>query len=283
MANEPDNIQERDNESTKMNEKLNVDTSDPININALEATLLREIIRKGVGISEDSRKIFKYEILQEITERNRRNLLIVMAIAALVIGFLSFIGYENAKRVLSAQSEKIANEALVKAKSELDSIKETKDRIKNLERDTLTLLASLKGKEIETRREIVRIDQAVKEIKESAASLDGASFIGEVVFYRKGRPAGFQKGERVCALSTTYPWSTSRDVLRQYIGKKIYLSIPGIEHKLDFTVIGFAALYPEGRMIQIPIYTLEDLVGDKFARKFLMKGVFEGEITFPQK
>ena len=90
--------------------------------------------------------------------------------------------------------------------------------------------------------------------------------------------------KQVCVLSETYQWTCEREVLEKYVGKKVYLSIAGSKHGLnmEFTVIGFFSPRDQNRIVQIPMGSLEDLVGAKKAQAYVMKGVLDGEVIFPE-
>lgn len=207
-------------------------------IKDIELDLLRKLLKNGGGFAEDSSEPLR-DTLQAIRNRNRRNLLTLVAVVFLVIGILSFIGYNQ--------------------------------------------LASLKEMAFETRREISVIKNTVQSIvKGGECSLTGTSSCGKIVFYPRGKPKAYQTGERVCALSVTYPWTCEKEALRSYVGKKVFLSISGFEHDLDFTVIGFFAPLDQSRMIQIPMSSLENLLGDEKAYEYIDKGVLDGEIMFPE-
>ncbi len=199
---------------------------------------MRKLLKTGGGLAEDSSEPLR-DTLQEMRDRNRRNLLTLVAFVFLVIGILSFIVY-----------------------NQLDSLEE---------------------RALETRRAISVIENTVQRIVDGGeCTLTGSSSCGKIVFYPRGKPKGYQTGERVCALSVTYPWTCEKEALRNYVGKKVFLSISGFEHDLDFTVIGFFAPLDQSRMIQIPMSSLENLLGDKKAYEYIDKGVLDGEIVFPE-
>lgn len=204
----------------------------------IELDLLRKLLKNGGGFAEDSSELLR-DTLQEIRGRNRRNLSTLVAVVFLVIGILSFIGYNQ--------------------------------------------LASLKESAFEARQEISVIENTLRRIvKNGECTLTGTSSCGKIVFYPRGKPKAYQTGERVCALSVTYPWTCEKEALRSYVGKKVFLSISGFEQDLDFTVIGFFAPRDQSRMIQIPASSLEDLLGTEKAYAYIDKGVLDGEIMFPK-
>ncbi|MBW2174349.1 MAG: hypothetical protein JRF64_06860 [Deltaproteobacteria bacterium] len=120
-------------------------------------------------------------------------------------------------------------------------------------------------------------------VEEEECTLDGSSNSGRIVFYPRGEPEG-QASKQVCVLSDTYPWACEREVLENYVGKKAYLSIVRSKQGLnmEFTVIGFFSPRDKNRIVQIPMGSLEDLVGTKRAQRYVMKGVLDGEVIFPE-
>ena len=250
-------------------------------IKDIELNLLRELLKDGVGIGEDSNKALS-QILQEINDRNRRNFLTFVAVVSLVIGILSFIGYNSVKSLIKSQVPDVTGQGLDMAKAELASTQETKKQIEVIENEAVAKLASSKESEFET-QEIGVIEDTVPEIKERERTLHGTSSSGKIVFYPRGEPKAYQTGERVCVLSDTYPWTCEREALRKYVGGKVFLSIAGFERGLyiDYTVIGFFSPRDQSRMIQITESSLEDLVGTKKAHRHIMKGVLDGEVVFP--
>ena len=146
-------------------------------------------------------------------------------------------------------------------------------------------LSLLKDGEFETRQKISAIENTLQSpVEEEECTLNGTSNSGRIVFYPRGEPEGHQAGERVCVLSETYPWTCEREVLQKYVGKKVYLSIAGSKRGLnmEFTVIGFFSPRDQNRIVQIPMGSLEDLVGTKKAQRYVMKGVLDGEVIFPE-
>lgn len=223
----------------------------------IELKLLRELLKDETRVAAGSAGSHEAlgEALKEIHDRNRRNLTIVIGVVFLAISILSFAGYSK--------------------------------------------LASLRERELESRQEIRSIEDHVESISkrvesiskqhesisnEEECTLGGTSNSGKVVFYPRGEPEAYQAGERVCILSATYPWTCEREALQKYIGKKVFLSIAGFERGLymDFTVIGFFSPVDQSRMIQIPMSSLENLVGVKKAEKYIAKGVLDGWAVFPE-
>jgi hypothetical protein len=202
----------------------------------IELDLLRKLLKDGGGAAQDSSAPLR-DSLQEIHSRNRRNLLTLVAVVFLVIGMLSFIGYNQ--------------------------------------------LASLKDRAFEMHQEISVIEDTLHRIVSSGeCTLTGTSSYGKIVFYPKDEPKTYQADERVCALSVTYPWTCEKEALRNYVGKKVLLAISGFEQQLDFTVIGFFAPRDQTRMIQIPMHSLETVLGSEKAYEYIDKGVLDGEIMF---
>jgi hypothetical protein len=199
----------------------------------IELNLLRELLKDGVGIADDSNKALA-EIIHETHVRNRRSLFVSVALMFLIIGVLSFIGYNK--------------------------------------------LAALKEGELETRRAISAIEKRIV----AKGPLDGTSSAGKFVLYPRGEPKGYETGKRVCALSATYPWASTKESLREYLGKKVFLSIAGFETMVDFTIVDFFSPKDQNRIIQIPMRSVESLVGPRNADKYIMKGVMDGKVVFPE-
>ena len=139
-------------------------------------------------------------------------------------------------------------------------------------------LAALKEGELETRRAISAIEKRIV----AKGPLDGTSSAGKFVLYPRGEPKGYETGKRVCALSATYPWASTKESLREYLGKKVFLSIAGFETMVDFTIVDFFSPKDQNRIIQIPMRSVESLVGVRNADKYIMKGVMDGKVVFPE-
>jgi hypothetical protein len=251
-------------------------------IKDIELNLLRELLKDGVGSGEDSNKALS-QILQEINDRNRRYLLSFVAVASLAIGILSFIGYRMVKSSIKSKDPDMVSQTLDMAKAELASLQETRKRIERLENETMAKWAALKKGEFETQGMGV-IKDTERKITAEECTLHGTSISGKIVFYPRGEPKAYQPGERVCVLSDTYPWSCEREALLKYVGRKVFLSIAEFEPGLyiDFTVVGFFSPRDQGRMIQITMGALENLIGTENARKYIVAGVLDGEIIFPE-
>jgi hypothetical protein len=85
------------------------------------------------------------------------------------------------------------------------------------------------------RSEIEVLKHKVQKTGTNLDTLDGTTWPGKVVFYKKGQPNGHSAEDLVCALSTTYSWKCEKDVLKNYRGKKIYLSFEGqYDNSLQF-------------------------------------------------
>lgn len=114
-------------------------------------------------------------------------------------------------------------------------------------------------------------------------NLDGQTFFGKAVLYSNGEPAGHRPSEKVCALSTSYPWKCDRETLRRYTGKEVFISIKNSNNSLNFKVIGFfwGGREEDGRMIQIPEASLTQLIGKKNVKKVINEGVISSKVTFP--
>jgi hypothetical protein len=228
-------------------------------IKDIELNFLRGLLKNEIGVAEDSNKAIS-EILKEINDKNRKSLLFLVAVVFLVIGILSFIGYNKLSLLKDGEFE-------------------TRQKISAIE-DTVRNLTGQKNSAIEdTALSIVEGEEA-----EGECTLNGTSNSGRIVFYPRGEPEGHEAGERVCVLSTTYPWTCEREVLQKYVGKKVYLSIAGSRHGLnmDFTVIGFFSPRDQDRIVQIPMGSLEDLVGTENAQAYITKGVLDGKVVFPK-
>ena len=252
------------NQNTDNSDRVPSGSNDPENLRSqpdysatlkdIESNLLRELLKNGVGSTDDSNKAVA-EIIQEIHARNKRNLLVSVALMFLIIGVLSFIGYNKLEAL---------NPGELEARPAISSIEE---RISAMETRTSA---------IEERT------SAIEERMLGKCALDGTSSAGKFVLYPRGEPRGYQADERVCALSATYPWTCEKESLRNYLGKKVGLSIAGFEHIVEFTIVEF--FYPRdlNRMIQIPMRSMESLVGPCNADKYIMKGVIDGKAVFPE-
>ncbi len=253
----------------------------------IELNFLRGLLKNEVGVTEDSKKAIS-EILKEINDKNRRSLLFSVAAVFLVIGTLSFIGYNKlsllrdgefeTRQKISAIEDTLrsptgqktsAIEGTVPSPVESQKVVAMKDTLPN----------PVEGQKISAIE-----DTLPNPVEEEECTLDGSSNSGRIVFYPRGEPEGHQAGERVCVLSETYPWTCEREVLQKYVGKKVYLSIAGSKHGLnmEFLVIGFFSPRDKNRIVQIPMGSLEDLVGTKRAQRYVMKGVLDGEVIFPE-
>lgn len=251
-------------------------------IKDIELNLLRELLKDGVGSGEDSNKPLS-EVLKDINDRNRRYLLTFVVAAFLAIGILSFIGYRSVKKAIKSQDPDMVSQTLDLVRAELGSLQETRKRIERLENETMAKWAALQKGKFETQGLSV-VKDAQQNITAEECTLHGTSISGKIVFYPRGEPKAYQPGERVCVLSDTYPWSCEREVLLKYVGRKVFLSIAEVAPGLyvDFTVVGFFSPRDEGRMIQITKGALENLIGTRNARKYIVAGVLEGEIIFPE-
>jgi hypothetical protein len=251
-------------------------------IKDIELNLLRELLKDGVGSGEDSNKALR-EMLKDINDRNRRYLFSFFVVAFLAIGILSFIGYRSVKNAMKSRDPDMVSQTLDMVEAELASLQETRKRIERLEAETTAKWAALKKGELETQG-IGGVKDAEQKITAEECTLHGPSISGKIVFYPRGEPKAYQPGERVCVLSDTYPWSCERETLLKYVGRKVFLSIaefdPGLY--IDFTVVGFFSPRDQGRMIQITKGALENLFGRRNARKYIVTGVLDGKIIFPE-
>jgi hypothetical protein len=237
----------------------------------IELNFLRGLLKNEIGVTEDSKKAIS-EILKEINDKNRRSFLFFVAAVFLVIGILSFIGYSRLSLLKDGEFE---------TRRKISAIEDT---LRSLTRQKIsaiedTLQSPVEGQKIGTIENTLQ-----RPVEEGECTLNGTSNPGKLVFYPRGKPEGHQAGERVCVLSVTYPWACEREVLEKYVGKKVYLSIAGSKHGLnmEFTVIGFFSPRDQNRIVQIPMGSLEDLVGTKKAQRYVMKGVLDGEVIFPE-
>jgi hypothetical protein len=237
----------------------------------IELNFLRGLLKNEIGVTEDSKKAIS-EILKEINDKNRRSLLFFVAAAFLVIGILSFIGYNKLSLLRDGEFE---------TRQKISAIEDTLRSLTGQKIGAMedTLQSPVEGQKIGAMKNTLQ-----SSVEEEKCTLNGTSNPGKLVFYPRGKPEGHQAGERVCVLSVTYPWACEREVLEKYVGKKVYLSIAGSKHGLnmEFTVIGFFSPRDQNRIVRIPMGSLEDLVGTKKAQAYVMKGVLDGEVVFPQ-
>jgi hypothetical protein len=253
----------------------------------IELNFLRGLLKNEIGVTEDSKKAIS-EILKEINDKNRRNLLFFVATVFLVIGILSFIGYSRFSLLKDGEFE---------TRQKISAIEDTLQRLKGQKISAIenTLQSPVENQEtraiedtvpspVESQKVVAMKDTLPNPVEEEECTLNGTSNSGRIVFYPRGEPEGHQAGERVCVLSDTYPWTCEREVLEKYVGKKVYLSIASSKHGLnmEFTVIGFFSPGDQKRIVQIPMGSLEDLVGTKRAQRYVMKGVLDGEVIFPE-
>jgi hypothetical protein len=238
----------------------------------IELNFLRELLKNEIGVTEDSKKAIS-EILKEINDKNRRSLLFFAAAVFLVIGILSFIGYNKLSLLKDGEFETRQKISAIE-----DALQSPVEGQKNAAIEN-TLQGSVEDQKIGAIENTLQ-----RPVEEEECTLNGTSNPGKLVFYPRGKPEGHQAGERVCVLSVTYPWTCEREVLQKYVGKKVYLSIAGSKHGLnmEFTVIGFFSPRDQNRIVQIPMASLEDLVGTKKAQAYVMKGVLDGEVVFPE-
>jgi hypothetical protein len=159
-----------------------------------------------------------------------------------------------------------------------EDIKKSNEENKKTESQLLSLSTYVGG--IATR--VDGLDSEVRRIGTKLFSLQGLTFWGNIVFYKKP-PGGHPIGKRVCALSTSYDWKCDRQTLLIYQGKTIYLSVEdNFDNSLDFEVVGFfpGPRKEDGTMIQIPSSCLAELAGGA-AKLFEKRGVIYGRIKFP--
>jgi hypothetical protein len=252
----------------------------------IELNFLRGLLKNEIGVTEDSKKAIS-EILKEINDNNRRSLLFFVAAAFLVIGILSFVGYNKLSLLRDGEFE---------TRQRISAIEDTLQRLKGQKISAIenTLQSPVENQEtraiedtlpspVESQKVVAMKDTLPNPVEEEECTLDGTSNSGRIVFYPRGEPEG-QASEQVCVLSDTYPWACEREVLEKYVGKKAYLSIVRSKQGLnmEYTVIGFFSPRDKNRVVQIPMGSLEDLVGTKKAQKYVMKGVLDGEVTFPK-
>ncbi len=215
----------------------------------IELNLLRRLLKDGVGSGEDSNK-GPNQTLQETNDRYRRYFLACVAVAFLAIGILSFIGYNKLEELKEGELQR--REAISAMQERMGEIEDKIGAIEDKER-------------------IV-----------GQCALNGTSSTGKFVFYPRGEPRGYQTDERVCALSITYPWACEKKSLGTCLGKKEGLSIAGFQHIVEFTIVDFFSPRDQNRMIQIPMRSVESLVGPCNVDKYIMKGVIDGKVVFPE-
>ena len=240
-------------------------------IKDIELNFLRGLLKNEIGVAEDSNKAIS-EILKEINDKNRKSLLFLVAVVFLVIGILSFIGYNKLSLLKDGEFE---------TRQKISAIEDT---VRSLKGQKISAIEDTSQSPVEG-QEIAAIENTLQSpVEQEECTLDGTSNSGRIVFYPRGEPEGHQAGERVCVLSDTYPWTCEREVLQKYVGKKVYLSIAGSKHGLnmEFTVIGFFSPRDQDRIVQIPMGSLEDLVGTENAQAYITKGVLDGKVVFPK-
>jgi hypothetical protein len=236
----------------------------------IELNFLRGLLKNEIGVTEDSKKAIS-EILKEINDKNRRSLLFFVAAVFLAIGILSFVGYNKLSLLRDGEFE---------TRQRISAIEDT---LQSLTGQETSAIEDTVPSPVESQKVVAMKDTLPNPVEEGECTLNGTSNSGRIVFYPRGEPEG-HAGERVCVLSETYPWTCEREVLEKYVGKKVYLSIAGSKHGLnmEFTVIGFFSPRDQNRIVQIPMGSLEDLVGAKKAQRYVMKGVLDGEVVFLQ-